>query len=137
VQVSISPSSKNGANGATLTYTVTVSNTGNVSDNYSLAVADNAEWSPSVSPTSLTVLAGNSGTSTLSVTVPSSAVGGTIDNIKVTATSKTDSTVNSSATCTATATKATPSGGVSPIVYVGVAVVIIVIIAVVLILKVV
>jgi hypothetical protein len=136
VNVSISPSSQSGANGATLTYTVTVNNTGNVSDNYSLTVTDNAGWSPSILPTSLTVSAWSDGTSTLSVTVPSGAVGGTIDSITVIARG---TVYENSATCTATATKATappaPSGGVSPVIYVGVAVVIVVIIAAILILK--
>jgi uncharacterized repeat protein (TIGR01451 family) len=138
VSVSISPVSKSGANGATLTYTVTVSNMGNVSDNYSLTVTDNASpsWSPIVSPTSLIVSPGSSDNATLSSTVPSSAVGGTIDNIKVTATSKTDNTVESSATCTAIATGVpAPSGGISPLVYVGAAIVIVAIIAAVLVIK--
>ena len=98
VDVSISPSSQSGANGATLNYTVTVNNTGNVSDTYSLTTIDNAGWSPSVSPTSLTVSAGSSGNATLSVKISSNAIGGTIDNIKVTATGTGD---NSSANCTA------------------------------------
>ena len=101
VSVSISPSDNSGANGATLTYAVTVNNTGNVSDNYSLAVTDNAGWSPSVSPTLLTVSLGSSGSATLSVTIPSGAIGGTIDNITVTATSQTDNTVSASNSCTA------------------------------------
>jgi len=137
VNVSISPSYQSGVNGEALTYTVTVVNTGNISDDYSLTVTDNAGWSLGVLPMSLlNVSPRNSGTATLSVTVPSSAVGGTIDNITVTATSQTNNTVRNSVTCTATATKAAaPSGGVSPLVYVGVAVVIVVIIAAVLILK--
>jgi hypothetical protein len=105
VSVSISPTSQSGANGATLIYTVTINNTGNVSDNYSLTVSDTASWLTSVSPTSLTVPAGSNGTSTLTVTVPSlivtapsSEVVGTIDNIKVTANG---TGVNSSASCTA------------------------------------
>jgi hypothetical protein len=55
VSVSISPGDNSGANGATLTYTVTVSNNGDVSDNYVLTTSDDAGWSPSVLPTSLVV----------------------------------------------------------------------------------
>jgi hypothetical protein len=105
VSASISPTSQSGANGATLIYTVTINNTGNVSDNYSLTVSDTAGWFPSVSPNSLTVPAGSNGTSTLTVTVPSlivtvpsNVVVGTIDNIKVTANG---TGVSSSASCTA------------------------------------
>ena len=110
VSVSISPSYQSGANGATLTYTVTVNNTGNVSDTYSLTPTDTTGWSPSVSPTSLIVSPGNSGNATLSVTIPSGAVDGTIDNMTVTATSQTDSSVSDSASCTA---QVTVSRGVS------------------------
>jgi hypothetical protein len=129
VSVSISPTSQSGANGATLTYTVTVNNTGNASDSYSLTVTDDAGWSPSVSPTSILNISSGSGligASTLSVTIPSGAVEGTIDSITVTAISQTDSTVENSATCTATATAGggatdggTTGGGTSPLVYVG------------------
>jgi hypothetical protein len=110
VSVSISPSDNNGANGATLTYTVTVSNTGNVSDNYALTPTDDAGWSPSVLPTSLVVDAFSSENATLSVTIPSDAIGGTVDNITVQA----DGTgVSDSDICTAQVTAITinPTSG--------------------------
>jgi hypothetical protein len=85
--VVISPSSNNGSNGAVLTYTVTVTNTENSQDSFNLTASDNASpsWGPTVAPTSLTIPAGENRTATLSVTIPSNAVGGTIDNISVTA----------------------------------------------------
>jgi hypothetical protein len=105
VSVSISPSSQSGANGATLNYTVTVNNTGNVSDNYALTVGDNDNWSPSVLPTSRVVAAFSSdNTTTLSVTIPLGAIGGTVDNITVTATSQADNNVNDNESATATVT---------------------------------
>jgi uncharacterized repeat protein (TIGR01451 family) len=118
VSVSISPSSQSGDNGATLTYTVTVHNTGGVSDNYALTVSDNPSpsldpipnWNPSVSPNSLTVSAGNSGTATLSVTVPLVASSGMSDNITVTASG---TGVSASKTCTAEATAPTLQASVS------------------------
>jgi hypothetical protein len=105
VSVSISPTEQGDSNGAILTYTVTVTNTGNVPDNYSLAAGDNAypSWSPSVSPTSLVVAAGSNGNATLSATISSTAIGGTVENITVTAISQTDNTVSASASCVAQA----------------------------------
>jgi uncharacterized membrane protein len=101
VSVSISPGYKSGPNGATLTYTVTVKNTGNVSDNYSLTVADNAGWSPSVLPTTLNLSAGSSGNATLSVTVPDNEANLAQDNITVTATSKGNAAVFDNESCLA------------------------------------
>jgi hypothetical protein len=98
--VVVSPSSQSGANGATLTYTVTVTSTENISDNFNLTASDNAapSWVPSVSPTMLTIPPGENRTSTLSMHIPSSAVGGTIDNVLVNATGAGG---NGSASCTA------------------------------------
>ena len=88
VSVSISPSYKSSLPGDNVTFTVTVKNEGNVSDTYSLSTADNASpsWSRTISPTSLPLAAGASGTATLTVTIPSGADIGTRDNIRVTAT---------------------------------------------------
>jgi uncharacterized repeat protein (TIGR01451 family) len=113
VSVSISPSSQSGANGDTLNYTVTVNNTGNVSDNFALTPSDDAGWSPGVLPTSVVVPAFSSdNTTTLSVTIPLGAIGGTTDNITVTANGTGD---NSADTCTATLTiAASVSVSISP-----------------------
>jgi len=117
VSVSISPSSQSGPNGVTLTYIVTVNNTGNVDDIYDLTSNDNVGWDLSV-PTPISVAAFSSGDATLTMTIPSDAVGGTIDNITVTATSQTDTTVSASSSCTAEAqcklTMATNFGTTSP-----------------------
>jgi len=86
VDVSISPSYQSGAPGATLSYTVTVKNKGNVSDTYSLTTADNAGWSRTISPSSLSLAAGASGTATLTVAIPSGAENCTRDNVRVIAT---------------------------------------------------
>ena len=102
VEVSISPTSRDGSPGAALTYIVTVTNTGGAADNYILTKSDNAGWSLSLSPsTPLPLAAGASGTATLTVTISASAEINTQDNVTVTATSQTDSSVSGNASCTA------------------------------------
>jgi hypothetical protein len=103
VEVSISPTSNSGLPGSTLTYTVTVINTGTVSDNYTLENTDNAGWTKSLSKTSVGPLAPNASENvTLTVTIPGGTTPGTRDNITVTATS-TDNTVKDNASCIAQA----------------------------------
>ena len=104
VDVSISPDYQSGLNGETLTYTVTITNTGNAPDTYDLVASDNSGWSPSVSPPSITLAPGASDNATLSVTIPENALGCTQDNITVAATSQADNTVSDSASCIAHAT---------------------------------
>jgi uncharacterized repeat protein (TIGR01451 family) len=101
VSVLISPGSQSGSPGATLTYTVTVTNTGSLDDNYSLTKSDTLSWSPSLSSSTLSVAAGASGTATLTVTIPSSAASGASDTVTVTATSQTDNTISGNDTCVA------------------------------------
>lgn len=68
MDVSISPGSQSGATGAKLTYIVTVTNIGNVSDTYSLGV-DWGNLSYKISPSILSIKAGDSENATLTVTV--------------------------------------------------------------------
>jgi uncharacterized membrane protein len=101
VEVTISPTENTGMPGENVAFTVTVINRGNVSDNYSLTVGDNAGWSPSLSPTSLTVPAGENRTTKLTVNIPTNATGCTWDNIWVKATSQTDNMVENEDRCIA------------------------------------
>ncbi len=105
VEVSISPDYQSGPLGATLEYTVTVTNTGEGPDNFSLENTDTENWALVLSPTTLeNVLLGENRTVMLSVTIPENAELGTEDEITVTATSWADPTVSDSTSCTATAT---------------------------------
>jgi hypothetical protein len=136
VQVSILPTSISRGPGDELNFSITVKNNGTSTDTFALTASDTRGWGPSLSSPSATLAGGDSRTDIrLSIKIPSTATNGTSTTITVKATSV---GYDTSATCTAIATKATtPSGGISPIVYVGVAVVIVVVIAAVLILKVV
>jgi uncharacterized membrane protein len=99
VEVSISPAAADGMPGNTLSYTVAVTNTGNVIDNYDLTVSENAGWGPSISEDTLEVPVGENRTATLRVTVPDNAAPGTSDRITVTATSQENGTITASASC--------------------------------------
>jgi len=102
VLVSISPSEDNGVLGDTVTFTVTVTNTGEVADNYDLTITDDAEWGATLSENELlNVENGASGTVTVSVTIPSGTAENVYTEIEVTATSRADPTVKNSATCVA------------------------------------
>ncbi|MBA7599645.1 hypothetical protein ES703_06681 [subsurface metagenome] len=103
VEVSISPGSKSGGPGETLSYTVNVKNEGNISDTYALTVADSAGWGPTLSKDSLEVDPQSYETVALTVTIPSGASLGTQDTITITAKSTQDPTVSDSASCTAKA----------------------------------
>ncbi|MDI6820517.1 MAG: DNRLRE domain-containing protein [Candidatus Hodarchaeaceae archaeon] len=125
VEVSISPPSKTGKPEDILTYTVTVRNTGSLSDNYALNVTDTLGWAPTVSPTSLSVAAGESGTATVRVGIPATAENraSTTITVRVAGTE-----VENSATCRAIAQVEAPPPKPTeiPWAYVGIAVVIVV-----------
>ena len=106
VKVSISPKSQTGTPGKRLSYTVTVKNNGVGSDTYDLEVSGGAEWSPKLADGSLSIDAGKSKTTALRVIVPSGAREGDSTKITVTATSRADSSVRGSASCTAVSGRA-------------------------------
>jgi len=123
VEVSIDPTSKLGAPGEELNFTVTVTNEGDATDNFMVEVTNTENWALTVSPTSFSLSAGGSRNVGLTVTIPSTAADGDSTTITVTATG---TGYDNSAICTATAQA---GGGISPFVYVGVVVVIVAIIA--------
>jgi hypothetical protein len=113
VHLSISPSSQENVNGGTLVYTVSVFNTGNVEENFQIAKGDNAGWTLTldnwyvgfIDPDGDWVLlpSGYTGVSTLHVSVPSNAEGGSLDNVWVQATSKDNAAVFDNESCLALA----------------------------------
>ena len=123
--VSISPSSDSGSPGETLTFIVTVKNTGEAEDTYDLTVDDDVGWGHTLSQNSLAnVESGASRTVTLTVDIPSDVAEGDSTEITVTASPMSDPAKGDTATCSATAKAAAGF----PIVYPVVAVVIIVVI---------
>jgi len=117
VSVSISPSDNSGRPNTTLNYTVTVINTGNVTDNYALTVSDNTvpSWAPSLSDNLReNVQPGKSSVVTLSVTIPGNATHRAEDNITVTATSQENTDVSDNASCIVRAITFDVSISISP-----------------------
>ncbi|HWQ84957.1 MAG TPA: hypothetical protein VN363_10345, partial [Anaerolineales bacterium] len=92
-----------GAAGTTVIYNLTVSNTGDVSDTFSLASAGNT-WTTLLSTSSIPLAAGASGDFTVSVSIPDGASGGESDMATITATSQVDPTITDSAVLTTTVT---------------------------------
>ena len=100
VSVSISPSYDGAQYGQNTTFSVMVTNTGDVQDNFALTV-DN-QWAAVLSDNKTSQLSPlESENFTLTVTVPASAKRGDNDKITVTATSQADNTVSDNYYCTA------------------------------------
>jgi uncharacterized membrane protein len=101
VQVSISPSTQDNENGGTLRYTVTIKNTGNVTEDYDLDKTDTRSWTLTL-PSSVTdVIPDENRQVTLTVGIPATAENNTSDTITVTATSSENTEIENSATCVA------------------------------------
>jgi uncharacterized membrane protein len=101
VKVSITPGENMGPPGATLGYTVTVNNTGNVEDNYGLTASDDAVWGLEFLPPNLIIPPRGSENAVLNVTIPENAAALILDNIIVTATSQENENVSAENSCTA------------------------------------
>ena len=103
VQVSISPPEYEGAPDAELKYTVTIKNTGNAEDNFTLGKTQTKNWGLGL-PTLVGPLGpGEDNSVTLKVLIPSDAESGTDDKITVTATSRADPSVSDNDSCIARA----------------------------------
>lgn len=84
---------------ATLTYTLSLTNTGNISDTFDLAL-NGAQWDTQLSTTSLALGPGLSSSFVVSVTIPAGTPGGAADTVQLMATSAGDPSVSDSALIT-------------------------------------
>jgi hypothetical protein len=91
--------SQAGLPGTTVTYMLAITNSGNVTDSYSLVVTDNV-WVTMLSASSIALLPGTTGSFSVSVAIPPSALATESDTAIVTATSQGDNTVNDIAVLT-------------------------------------
>jgi uncharacterized membrane protein len=101
VEVTPPTAGQNGEVGSVVTYTLTVTNTGNLPDTFGLTVEGNV-WTTTLSEPSVTLAAGASTTVEVYVTIPADAADGATDEVTVTATSQGDPDVSASATLTTT-----------------------------------
>ena len=101
VEVSISPPSQENFPGRTLSYTVTVKNNGDYTDNFTLENSDNASWVLSLSDNFVGPLDPGASDNhvTLTVTIPKGTPYCTWDNITVTARSQENENVRDNASC--------------------------------------
>lgn len=90
-----------GTAGETVTYTLSLTNTGTTADTFALAAAGH-RWSTALSAPSITLNAGANTTFTAAVTIPADAADGAADAVTVTATSQGDTAVVDSAVLTTT-----------------------------------
>jgi len=89
------------APGAAITYTLTLTNTGNVSDSFAISLSNNA-WS-TIAPANVTLDAAETREIAVKVTIPFAALHGSSDSVTVTVTSAGDGLVTAVSNLTTTA----------------------------------
>jgi len=94
--------SGSGKPGEVVTYTLTITNTGNITDTFTVTVSGNA-WTTVAPATVGPVAAGGSATFQVTVTVPADALAGASDTVMVTVTSQGDNTKSAQSELTTTA----------------------------------
>jgi uncharacterized membrane protein len=95
--------------GATVTYTLYITNTGNTADTFNLAATGNS-WMTRLSESSVSLNVGESTMVWVTVEIPTGVADGDMDVATITATSAGDSGVSASATLTTTAEVPEPEG---------------------------
>lgn len=113
VSLSISPNEKSGSPGSTIKYSVSITNTGTVEDNYELTVNDDAEWGLFLADNSIeNVPSGGEKETELTVTIPdNNSLIGKTDNIMIVSTSQENSLVKDNDVCQAVCVE-DPVGGI-------------------------
>ncbi|HLF91015.1 MAG TPA: NEW3 domain-containing protein [Anaerolineales bacterium] len=97
-----------GGAGATVSYVVSITNTGNAADTFDLSAT--GVWTATPSDATVTLGAGESVTFTVDVDIPGDAANGDFDVTMVTATSQSDASATDSADLTTTAVVEEPDG---------------------------
>ncbi|WP_201798268.1 FixG Ig-like domain-containing protein, partial [Levilinea saccharolytica] len=102
VTLAVDKTARTNLPGSLLTYTLTLTNTGDAADTFSLTLSS-TEWGAGLSQSSLSLEAGAAGNATASVTIPENAVDGASQSFKVTAVSGLDGSVSASVNVTGSA----------------------------------
>lgn len=107
--VSVSPREQSGPPGATLVYTLSVANFGDIPDTFDLAVKSDKGWASALEVASITVTARQGREVRFSVTIPKDMWLGYWDTITITAVSRTDPMKTAYILCLAKSEVAGPS----------------------------
>jgi hypothetical protein len=92
-----------GTAGTAVSYTLTISNSGDMTDTFSLASAGNS-WTTLLSTPTITLTSGTNGHFTVSVSIPVDALATEADTVTITATSQGDGSKNDTAVLTTEST---------------------------------
>jgi hypothetical protein len=109
VEIAATDDALTGTASAVVTYTVTVTNTGDITDSFTISNTGNS-WATSLSAISLTLGAGESEQVMVMVTVPADAANNDTDTVTITAVSETDGSASDSVDLTTTAVVEETSG---------------------------
>lgn len=96
VELSAPLTSQNSDAGQTITYTINITNTGEIDDVYNLSAASSESWAVAITPLTVTLNIDDSTAIEVEIVVPNAAAGGTVDTTTITAVSQTDPDVHDS-----------------------------------------